>query len=395
MTLSNISHSTSAVRVLVAGLLLIHTTVSGVFATVQSQLQSPLTALGFTEGEYVVIGFRFPDGSIHKIDGCGEVLRDAAMGNIASIGSANCFGASPLHMAAAEAPLAINPLIKAGAPIEAKMIRGMTPLHLAVAVGELGSAELLLEAGADATTTNDAGATVLHTLYSDKCGLCKLKERRELARLLVSKGAAVNSTDNYGSMPLHYAALGHDAKNAIEELASLGADIAVKDRNGTPLWFYASIQDEKVAEYVRTLASDKIGDTNDDGKDRDEWVRDQKVSIDDVSGDFTMSPVVRRASAVPDASGLRPLEDYYRPMHPEDMTTAEKIICRTAGAAVCHGACRFLKLVGLYVTCMGLCTGGAEEACAYLIHGDFFSCPIVVVIDEDGVHYLVTVPCPM
>ena len=360
-------HLKSKLCVLVAVLLLIHTTTLG--AATPVQLQSPLRALS-EEDEYVVIGFRFPDGTIHKIDGCNQVLSDAATGNIGSVGSAKRLGATPLHVAAVEAPGAISSLTEAGAPLEAKMMGGMTPLHLAIAVGEVAAAVILLEAGADVNTTNDAGATVLHTLYRGTCGSCSPDERSKLARTLIERGASVNTTDNYGVTPLHYAAVGQDAEKSVRELMSLGADVTAKDSNGAPLWFYASmLGDEKAAERVRILSGGKIDDSDDDGKSRDEWVNANKASIDTVSDYFKMDPVVRRVSDDSNSSsiGLGRLQDYFQPKHAADMTLAEQVICGAASAAVCHGACQVLGVGFLYVSCMGACTPLAYTACGYLV----------------------------
>jgi len=84
--------------------------------------------------------------------------------------------------------------------------------------------------GASVTTIDDDGATILHTLYSAKCGQCKPEDRLASARLFIDNGALVNATDDFGSTPLHSAALGQvsDPKAAIEELVSLGARKSVE-----------------------------------------------------------------------------------------------------------------------------------------------------------------------
>lgn len=384
----------SASRIFVTALLFIQ---QGVFATALPQLQSPLQSSGFDMGDYVVIGVQYPDGTVRKFDGCNQVLHDATLGKILSPGSANCFGATPLHLAASESPDSIPFLLKRGANIEARMERGLTPLHLAISVGQIESVKLLLEEGANVNTESTDGETLLHTLYVNRCGLCKPEERRQLTRLLLDFGLALDDTDNNDSTALHYAVMLEDSNGAVDDLASLGADFSIKDDDGTPLWFYASLRDEKVADKVRLLAGDSINSTNDYDKDRDTWVRETKESIDSVSEDFVLTPVVRRTHA--DTSsysiGLRPLRDYFRPMHPADLTAAERSFCSTVASTVCGGVCAFLRKPALVGACASICIPIVEKACAYIIHGDIPPCPVTVVIDEDGTHHIVTVPCPM
>ena len=79
-----------------------------------------------------------------------------------------------------------------------------------------------------------------------------------------------------------------------------------------------------------------------------------------------------------------------------DLAEAERSFCHSIASGFCTVVCiRFLRGIVKRATCVSLCTSIAEKACAYIIHGDLPPCPVTVVIDENGVHHMVTVPCPM
>ena len=382
----------SALRIVVAGVLISHTTIT----SLPAQLQS------FDPDEYTLIGFRSPDGTIQRFDGCGQVLRDGASGLIASSGSANCFGASPLHLAAMGAPQAIPTLIEAGADIEAEMSGRLTPLHSAVSMGNLPAAKLLLMAGANAQTRNNNGATLLHTLYGGRCHSCTSQDRLTLARELIRRGVSTNDGDNGDATALHYAVMSEDALVALDELLGLGADSTVRDSNGAPVWFYASLAgNDKAANRARLAAGHKIGLTDDNGNTKEEWVREQEESIDRVSSDFRMSPVVTRNSTDPSAlyeytvGNLPSLSGYYQPKHDDDTTLAEKVICNTAATTTCAAVCAPLASIHwlLAVSCGGICYPIAYAICTKLMHHDPADCPHTIYIYEGGVVVEVEVPC--
>jgi ankyrin repeat protein len=90
--------------------------------------------------------------------------------------------------------------------------------------GNIEAVRQHLAAGADVNAKNDYGSTPLHRAAIT-----------EIAELLIAKGADVNAKMDNGLTPLHYAAV-EGRKEITELLIAAGADVNAKDdRSGTPL----------------------------------------------------------------------------------------------------------------------------------------------------------------
>jgi ankyrin repeat protein len=73
---------------------------------------------------------------------------------------------------------------------------------------------------------------------------------RELAELLISKGAEVNAKDNWDRTPLHRAV--HSSKDMVELLIARGADVNVRNREDrTPLWYAKYMDYTEIVELLR------------------------------------------------------------------------------------------------------------------------------------------------
>ena len=127
---------------------------------------------------------------------------------------------------------------------------GETPLHDAAYGGHKEVAELLISKGADVNAKNNDGVTPLHDAAR--------KSRKEVAELLIAKGAEVNAkSDTTGRLfdqeqtPLHHAANGGQ-KEIVELLIAAGADVNAKGRGffQTPLQFAANKGDKEIAELL-------------------------------------------------------------------------------------------------------------------------------------------------
>lgn len=146
-------------------------------------------------------------------------------------------GQTPLHRCAwANSQLGARALLKSGAqPNIVDKILGYTPLHHAVYFGHLTILRLLLEDGADAharsTSQITPGCTALHIAAKEgKMGACEIllehdthlintvddlgqtplhyaakRERHDVAHLLLNYNADANATDTLGRIPLNFA----------------------------------------------------------------------------------------------------------------------------------------------------------------------------------------------
>ncbi|MGY8732999.1 MAG: ankyrin repeat domain-containing protein [Pirellulales bacterium] len=93
--------------------------------------------------------------------------------------------------------VAVKQHLAAGTDVNAKASNG-TPLHLAATFGHKEIAELLIDKGADVNAVGGLlGWTPLH--WAAREG------RKEVAELLIAKGADVNAKDEDGKKPLDWA----------------------------------------------------------------------------------------------------------------------------------------------------------------------------------------------
>lgn len=131
-------------------------------------------------------------------------------------------GETPLHLCSTVAIAGL--LLKAGASIEARNIRGESPVFMMVRRNRMEVLRLLLAQGASAQARNNYGLTPLHRAARE--GSC------EIADLLITSGANVNAINDEGCTALHFA----DSREMAALLLMRGAQINPRDNNGwTPL----------------------------------------------------------------------------------------------------------------------------------------------------------------
>ncbi|HEY6273756.1 MAG TPA: ankyrin repeat domain-containing protein [Terriglobales bacterium] len=138
----------------------------------------------------------------------------------------------------------VEALLAAGADLGAEGSGGFTALAIAVKNGHAACAEALIACGAavDAQAQAWEGKTPLH--------LAAESGRKDIAELLLTKGAAANLTDHHGRTPLHLAALG-DHKEMAELLLAHQADANAKATGGkTPLHSAAQTGSTSVAKLL-------------------------------------------------------------------------------------------------------------------------------------------------
>jgi len=120
-------------------------------------------------------------------------------------------------------------------------------LQSAAELGDLESAIMLLDHGADVNGRNDGQETPLH--YAMKGSPLSL----DMVKLLVDRGADVNAQDYRGETPLHFAVMAGGpmrlrasilSLEMIELLLDRGADVNARDWTGKTPVFYAALSDE-------------------------------------------------------------------------------------------------------------------------------------------------------
>jgi ankyrin repeat protein len=143
-------------------------------------------------------------------------------------------GNRPLHLAARRGALdAVSLLLEAGADAKSTNIRNVTPLHMAAHHPD--AAERLIEAGASVTATDVTGRSPLHWASNNPS--------EPVAKLLVERGADVNQADNNGLTPLHLAARSGEIA-VITSLLDGGADVGAKARYDTTPLHMAAAHDQ-------------------------------------------------------------------------------------------------------------------------------------------------------
>ena len=139
---------------------------------------------------------------------------------------------------------------------------GWTPLYKAAFNGNREVAELLISRGAEVNARDPGGASALHICASSRDVVLNKKilgGRVEVAKLLIAGGADLNARDKDGSTALHIAARDGSQKIA-ELLIQEGADINTRDNNNkTPLELATEKEHAEMVDLLRTSGENKPG----------------------------------------------------------------------------------------------------------------------------------------
>ena len=136
-------------------------------------------------------------------------------------------------------------LTKAG--IEVRDRRGATLLMHAAAFGNVETLELLIDAGADVNARNAFDATALLWGARDPAK----------AKLLIARGAGVNSPSKQGRTPLMLASLAHGGSSVVALMLEKGADVGARDKRGeTALGLAATIGEVQTMRLLLAKGAD-------------------------------------------------------------------------------------------------------------------------------------------
>jgi cytohesin len=118
----------------------------------------------------------------------------------------------------------------------------ISPLQLALYMKDEAKARSLIEGGADVSRRTPNGTTPLDRAVD--AGL------KDIAELLIAKGADVNAKNNFNWTPLHSAVYGY--MDIVELLITEGANVNARDGGSrTPLWYAKRQGNNEIVELLR------------------------------------------------------------------------------------------------------------------------------------------------
>lgn len=152
-------------------------------------------------------------------------------------------GASALHLTILLHPELIEPLLEAGADVNAATLSGSTPLMAAASAGLASdSIARLIRAGADVHAGDRLGFTAAHVAAQfGKVGALAA---------LVEHGAILSTTTDEGLTPLHVAS-GTGQREAVEWMVAHGLDPRAPSPLGDPLAIAEENGHQEIARILR------------------------------------------------------------------------------------------------------------------------------------------------
>jgi len=194
------------------------------------------------------------DTPLHStvIDGHRDVL-EILIEARANVNARNIRGVTPLHRAV-DQPEILEALLRHGADPSIADRLGRTPLHYAASGSPQSSVRALVTAGSPVATVDVMGRTALHE--------AALNGREETVQQLLAAGADANAVAQHGLTPLQLAAQnGH--VNVVDLLLVRGCDIQLSDEFGWTALHHAT--DHAHLDVVRTLLENQADVDSPDG----------------------------------------------------------------------------------------------------------------------------------
>ena len=130
--------------------------------------------------------------------------------------------------------------------MEETVVIPLPELWTLVSQGQVYEVRQLLENGADVSTRNTFGQTLLHAVCDDLDWFAdEHSDNLDIVQLLIQFHSDCSATDHFGNTPIHSAAWAGDS-HAVALLIEQGVDASAKNSRGqTPLmWSAAQIDDE-------------------------------------------------------------------------------------------------------------------------------------------------------
>uniref|UniRef100_A0A0G4F3G6 Uncharacterized protein n=1 Tax=Chromera velia CCMP2878 TaxID=1169474 RepID=A0A0G4F3G6_9ALVE len=140
------------------------------------------------------------------------------------------YGKTLLHIASTHGLVDLmSALLKKGAEVGARSATGRTALHEAAACGQREAVELLLDRGAEANGVGQPAFCAL--LFTLSPRFLALTDYRDIAAILIARGADVNAVSNHGT-PILLEASFWGSADVAELLVEAGADVNSTAVNG-------------------------------------------------------------------------------------------------------------------------------------------------------------------
>lgn len=136
-----------------------------------------------------------------------------------------------------------------GLDVNARDLKGNTPLIYAAYESDVDCLRYLMEKGADVNAVDNKGWSALGSALYGK--------DKEIIALLLQNGAAVNVSWEKGETPLHYA-VKHCGSEIVKLLIEAGADVYATDEQGDTPLYVACSKNKLDAECIRVLVENGV-----------------------------------------------------------------------------------------------------------------------------------------